>query len=231
METTLKKEKPDITYGPKKARISFGLCPIRHVLAIISALVIALYYLTRDDQGLMAKINEGFIRPYHIFMGRLCSLTDFSVAELIYALVILALLFYIIRAVVLVIKRPGKLKRLYLTVITLATAAVAVYAGFCLLWGVLYYSGSFAEKTGMEVPGISTEELEAVTAYFAGLANGYSADMPRDDTGLTSFDMDGIFDKSETLYDDIMKDFPVLAGPDFRPKPMVFLLYHELYQL
>lgn len=210
--------------GPihKKTPISFGVCKWRHVLSIISLVVIAAYFLTRDDKEIMASISAGFSQPYHRLAGRISSAVDFSIAEFLYLVVILAVIIYIVRAVILLITKKEKLKRVYLTAATLFAAALAVYAGFCILWGVYYYSGSFSERSGIETSPISTEQLETVTSWFVGLANEYGAQVPRDDKGLTDFDRDEIFDKAKTLYHEAEERFATLVGPELRPKPMVF---------
>ena len=59
----------------------FRLCPVRHVLSLLGLAVIAAYLLLRTDAGLMQAISDGFVRPYHRAMSRLCSHLPFSVAE------------------------------------------------------------------------------------------------------------------------------------------------------
>jgi hypothetical protein len=222
METTVRNKTtaPDTIH--KKAPITFGLCKARHILSILSLVIITAYFLMRENKGLMASISKALVQPYHRLAGRITSVVDFSVAEFLYLIVILAVLIYIIRAVILLIKRGERLKRAYLTAVTLITAALVIYAGVCLLWGVYYYSGTFSGENGIDSDMISVEQLKTVTYWFAGLANSYSLEIPHDKEGLADFDIDEIFDKAETLYAQAEDTFPALKGPELRPKPMVF---------
>jgi hypothetical protein len=97
-----------------------------------------------------------------------------------------------------------------------------IYGGFCLLWGVYYQVSSFSQDSGIERQPISTEQLEAVTNYFADLANTYGQMVERDEDGVFSEPLDPIFEASSTLYENIQEEFPCLQGPSLRAKPFFF---------
>ena len=217
MEQTTQKR----NFGDTCRRV-FRICPVRHILLLAGILVIALYFLLRGNQALMYTLSEKLVRPYHQLAGRVCSIVPFSVAELLYAIVIAGVLIYIIYSIVLLIHRGGKARRVYRSAVTLVTLVAVLYAGFCALWGVYYYADSFAEKIGLESAPISTEELETVTAYFACLATAYGEQVQRDEDGLFTADEDSLFDRGETLYRAVSAEIPALGGPELRPKPMFF---------
>lgn len=200
----------------------FKLCPVRHIAFFASILVIALFLALRGNKALMETISEGLVRPYHRLAGRICSIVDFSVAELLYAAVILGAIAYLVRAVVLFARGENRRRRAYLTVTAFITVIAVIYAGICLVWGVYYYAESFEDKSGIETRPISAEELETVTLYFAHVANEYAAQVGRDDEGLFSEDEAELFDKGVTLYRAAAQKFPFLDGPELRTKPMTF---------
>ena len=68
------------------------LCPIRHGLLAAGGLLALLYHAHKGDKTLMQRISEGFTQPFHRLMARLTGAVPFSVAELLYALLILFLL-------------------------------------------------------------------------------------------------------------------------------------------
>ena len=127
----------------------FGLCPVRHVLLLAGLAVIGAFYLLRGNKSLMEACCSVFTRPYHQLAGRISSLVGFSLAELCYVLLILAVLTYIIRSVVLFIRRGGKAARCYKTVVSLLTVGTLLYAVFCVLWNVCYYGESFSDRIGL----------------------------------------------------------------------------------
>lgn len=217
-EAQMKTEKKSVR---EAALALWKLCPVRHVIVLISLAVTGLYFLLRGNRAVMQAVCDGFVRPYQRFMGKLCSAVDVSVAEIIYAVLIVFGVVYIARAIVLLICRGNRLRRLWLTVETAAAVGLAIYAGFSLLWGVYYYGESFSEDIGIETRPISVEELYTVTAWFAENANKYSEAVPRDENGVFSVDRQEILEKAESLYGEVSGKFSYLEGPALRPKGFV----------
>ncbi len=205
----------------KKKKISFFLCPAAHVLLALSVVIIVLYFALRGNSAIMAAVCNGFVRPYHRIVATLCSYVPVSVAELLYAALIIWAIVYLVRAIYLLIKRDGRLQRLYMTVITLAAAACGFYAGFCLFWGVYYTSSSFVSDSGIETREYSVEELSAATNYFASIANEYGQLVQRDDDGNFAVPLNDIFQRASGLYDNAEKIFPTLEWPDLVAKPFL----------
>ena len=191
----------------------FRLCPVRHVLALLGALVIALHLLTRGDHALNVALSERLVRPLHRALARATARLPFSLAEGLILLAGSALIVYIIYSIVQLIRRDEKGKRVYIIFITLLCTFLLIYGGFCLLWGVFYYGDDFAARGGFQQREISTEELGTVTAYFAALAGEYADQVPRDENGVCATDRQAVLAKSRTLYDAVTEDFPCLAGP------------------
>ncbi len=205
----------------EKKKNIFLLCPATHIVFLVSVIIIAFYFLLRGNETIMETVCRGFVRPYHRLIGTLCSYVPFSIAELIYAILIVWALSYIISAVYLIIKRDAKLARIYKTIVTLLTAACVFYAGFCLLWGVYYTSASFADENGIQTREYSVEELKTVTEYFASIANEYSDSVDRSDRGEFAVSLDEIFDAAPTLYKNLSEEFSSLEWSEMRAKPFL----------
>ena len=209
-------------FGKTKAGTVFGLCPVAHVLLFSSLPVIAAFLLLRDNRDLMTYLSEKCIRPYYSAVSRVFSFTTYSAAEFIVAAFACAVLIYIILTVVLLLFKKNRLARLYKSVITLAATAACVYALFCLLWGVNYYSRGFPETAGISAKPVGVGELESVARYFAAVANEYAPLVTRDQDGRFIEDEEMIFEKSATLYAAVSREYPFLEGPFLRAKPMTF---------
>lgn len=200
----------------------FGLCPVRHILLGVFALLVGAYLLLRRNRGIMNAVTFGAVRPYHRFAAKLFSKVPFSVAELIEAAAIIVVLVYIIIQVVNIIRKPERLKRVYITLATLAVFALGIYAALSWLLGVCYYADNFSDQSGLKAEPVSTEELIEVTEYFAQQANFYSALVQRDEQGIFTCDEDGLFIRNELLYDSISEEFPCLESVYIKTKPMFF---------
>ena len=200
----------------------FALCPVRHALTLASLAVIGAYFALRGNFPLMTWMSECIVRPWHRFFGRLFNALPFSVAGVLIAALVLGCLAYIVYSAVQAVRRGGVGRRMYLLVITAVGLTALIYAGFCLLWGVYYYTSDFEDQSGIYAAPLSVEQLESVTRYFARLANSYGAQVVRDENSLYAADLDTIFERSAALYDEVEKSFPCLAGGGLRAKPFQF---------
>ena len=200
----------------------FRLCPARHCLALLGAILIGAYFAFQDNESMMEAAEDKIARPYFRIAGKICSIVEFSVAEMIYAVGIIALLAYLIVQVVCILRKPERMKRMYRTLMTFLSVVLVFYGLFCALWGVYYKTADFSEVSGLQDEPVSTDELYAVTAYFADMANTYAEQTQRDENGLFQADIGELFNQSATLYEPIVKKYPCLDGPALRAKPLVF---------
>ena len=200
----------------------FGLCPVRHIMLLAGSAITGLFFLLRDNRVLMNAVSEGFVRPYHRLLGRICNVIPWSAAELFYAVVILAVLAELTICGIRFFRKKAGWQFVYRSIVSLLTCGAVLYGGYCLLWGVYYYSDSFAEKIGLETRPVAVEELETVTKLFADYANDYSGQVMRDDAGVFTCDTDSLLARSATLYTAAVAEYPELDGPALRAKPMVF---------
>ncbi len=212
----------DVTTKKRGLAAIFLLCPARHVLALLGALVIGLHLATRDDYALNRALSEQLIRPIHRFLGRATSYLPFSLAEVLIGLTAMGLLVYIIYSIVRMIRRRERIRQLYRLLVTLAAAGLAIYGGFCLLWGVYYYGDDFMTKSGLPREKISVEELETVTGYFADLANEYADRVPRDENGVCATDRAAVLRRSPEVYAGLEREYPCLEGPAIPAKGIFF---------
>lgn len=200
----------------------YRLCPKRHVLLLVSAALILLHLLTRGNKKWMAWLSLHAVQPVHHALGQICSYVNFSVAELLIGMAAGVLIVYIIYQLVCLIVRRNRLQRVYITIITLLSAGLTVYALFCMLWGVYYYGDDFMARSGLEQREISVEELERVTVYFAKLANEYAEKVEREENGLYAADREAILARSDEVFSAIEEEFPCLCGPALRAKGVHF---------
>ena len=215
MNKTAEKKRPPLS-------ALYRLSPAGHIIAAVSAALILLHLLTRDNHALMVWVSERLVRPVHRALAVLNDHLPFSVAELLIGLAVIAVLVYILYTIIKLIRCGGRLKRLYAAVINLLAAGLAVYAGFCMLWGVYYYGDDFMTSSGLKNDNISVEQLETVTEYFVALVNEYSSQVPRDADGNYVADRDAILRRSNEVYANVEETLPCLSGPAVRAKGVYF---------
>ena len=203
-------------------RAWFLLCPVRHVLSAAGLAVLGAYFALRGNGRVMAAVSSGFVRPFHRFMTRVTGYLPFSLAECLIVTGVVFVIVYIILFVVFLIRKPEKWKRIYRFLLTCVTAFSLIYGGFCVLWGVYYYTSDFEAQSGIVAQPLSVEQLETVTRYFTDLVNDYGAQVPRDENGLFCADRDEFFAYSSRLYDAVEKEVPCLAGDPVAAKPFFF---------
>lgn len=200
----------------------FRLCPVRHCVSAAFILLIVFYFLLRDNKALMSFISEKLVQPWHHLAGRLCSVFPFSVCELIIVLAIAGDIVYIAFSIVQMIGNGNPAPGLYRLALTVIMVFGIVYGGFCILWGVYYYSSDFEEQSGVYAEPVSNEQLLTVTRYFTAKLNSYADAVARDENGVFNEDLDAIFAHSSRLYDSVCETFPCLEGDDLTPKPFFF---------
>ena len=209
----------------EKKRISaldlWRLCPIRHTLTLISWAWLAFFFLFREKKAWMNALCRTVVRPWHRLAGRVYSLVPFSVAEWIIGLwVVMGCCFA--AQLVIHIKRNRPWQGFYRWAVSVLTMIFVLFGLFSLWWGVLYYSDSFVEQSGLERRPITARELESVTVFFARQANVMSDQVERDENGIFTADREALFSHSRTLYHPVEEQVPCLRGPDLRAKPAVF---------
>ena len=200
----------------------FAACPGRMLLLCIAGFVVVLQRALRGSKELMRALSMRVVQPVHHFLASATNRVPFSVAEVLILAAAFALIALTLRTVWLLITRKGRLAVLGRYLLSVGSAGLAVYAGFCLLWGVYYYGDDFMERSGFETREISVEELEKVTVWFASLANRYSSEVPRDGEGICATDRTAVLERSESLYAAAEAVCPELAGPAVRAKPFFF---------
>ena len=201
-----------------KHKSIFWLCPLRHLLGLLGAVLIVLHRLLRGNTALMRSLSARFVRPTLERLGESSAKLPFSMAELLIAALVLGLLAYLFHSLKRILRFRRPLRQLYRLVMTPLCLALAIYGGFCLLWGTYYYGDDFVTRSGLETGAVSTEELRTVTAWFADLANTYSSAVPRDENGVCATDRKAVLERSPRLYQGLEEEFPCLKGPALRVK-------------
>ena len=176
--------------------------------------VLGLYLALRHDRGLMNGFADRITTPLKGALGRLCALTSLSVMELLYVLAGAAALVYVVGSVIAVVKARGRRgQRAYGALLLAADVCLTVYALFCLMWRVNYWTDSFQDPSGITAQPVAAEDLEAVTAYFAQRLADTADSVPRDENGVYAVPKEQILAESRLVYGGVTEQFPFL---DFR---------------
>ena len=193
-----------------------------HIWLLADLLLLALFVLLRESRAAMNGFVHHVSTPIRRFIGRLCYLVDFSVAELLCVLLVLAVIAYVVWSVVAVVRagKGGHLRRTYTALLGAACGALTLGAVFCWFWGADYYTDSFQERSGIYAQPVAAEDLLAVTVYFARQTALTAGTVARDENGLFAVPREDILSDSPHAYDELEKQFPFLEFNDLGVKPV-----------
>ena len=194
-----------------------------HIWLLADLVLLAAFWLTRSSRAWMNGLAAYVSLPIQRALGRLCYRTDISIMEVVYVLAILLGLAYAAWSIAAVARAKGhRGQRAYSAVLGGLCACLGIYAGFCLLWGVLFWTDSFQDLSGITAQPVAKEDLLAVTEYFAQQLSATADDVKRDEQGLFAVSREEILESSPEVYDQLEKQFPFLAFEDTGVKAMYF---------
>ena len=199
----------------------FLRCKKRHIWLLCAAAFVAAYYLLRRIRPLMNALADYVTTPYKRAAAWLCSLTEISVAELIYLVLVALAIFYAANVIRALFTRDHPGRTLYRFVLTAACVALTIYAGFCLLWGVNYHTDSFQDRSGIVARQGTAAELQQLTERFAAELTAAADDVPRDEHGVFSVDRRDVLRRAPAVMESAFDTFPTLRYGDVTPKAFV----------
>lgn len=203
----------------KRERIFWGSWLLLGVLTLA-------FYAVRRNKSVVDWMLERLCIPIREGMGAVTACLPFSVAELLYTLIVLLALWGLLSLWPAVKRSAHKGKTLLLHLGALALIPAVMVTGYNWLWALGYYGSSFSEKSGLSNEGVTVEELTQVTAYFATQASLYSRQVQRDEQG--HFAEADFWQDYQGLYTALEEEFPCLKNRELRPKPMVYSKFMSL---
>ncbi|WP_295581162.1 DUF3810 domain-containing protein [uncultured Oscillibacter sp.] len=197
--------------------------PKLHLWLGLDLLALGAYFGLRGNRAWMNALAQTVTTPLKQALGRLCYRTDVSVMEVLYVLAVLAGVLYAAWSVRAVARARGaRGRRAYGAALGAVSAGLAVYAGFCLLWGVNFWTDSFQDRSGIRAQPVALEELEDVTAFFTRQLSATAGEVPRDENGLFAVPWEEILERSTGIYGPLEARFPFLTFDDPGVKAMAF---------
>ena len=180
----------------------FGTHKKLHIWLLADVGLLLAFFLLRGQKGLMNAVADHFTGPLRRGLGKVCYLVPFSVMEVVEVLAVLFGIGYVVWSVRAVIRaKDGRRDRAYGAALGAACILLSVWAGFCLLWGVNYWTDSFQDKSGIYAQPVALEDLREVTAYFAARVSETAGDVQRDGHGLFAVPREEILANSVRAYD------------------------------
>jgi len=194
---------------------------VRIVFLVIGILLIVIYRILALFPVAERATYLHVVKPIHQTLAGWCDVVSFSIAEIIIGAFALGILIEIIQTVIRVCVKRELVRPIGSLLLTLAMWFAIVYGGFCILWGVYYSASDIEEICGIHSDGVKHEDLIEVDRYFVNIANEYSERVARDSEGVTQFG-DEIFDRTDTLYDNVSGIFPGLKSNPHKAKRVFF---------
>jgi len=191
-----------------------------HCLLAAAGIPALAFLFLRQYTPMMNWIVTYITTPVKRGLAQLCAAVSVSVAELLIAAFVLALLVFLIRQTVRVAKGPARRGTLYRTLCGVLFAALTIYGSVSWLYGANYYADSFQALSGLSPSSATAETLYQLTAYFAAEAAEAGALVERDENGLFAAELDTLFAQSVTAYTNLESQFSFLEMEAVTPKAL-----------
>lgn len=194
-----------------------------HIWLLADTALLAAYFLCRGNRVWMNALARHVTGPLKQWLGDLCYRTEVSVMEVLCVLLVLFGLAYGVWSIAAVVRAKGRRGgRAYSALLGAVCIAGTVYGGFCLLWGVNFWTDSFQEQSGIYARPVEQEELTEVTLYFARQLTEASDAVPRDENGLFAVPVEEILAQAPYVYEELERQMPFLEFDDPGVKAMYF---------
>lgn len=179
-----------------------------------------LFRLLQHHRTLMNGWVFGVVAPVEQFLGRLWAVFPGSVAEMLVAAGLLAGLFWLVRALVL-LARQRRVGQFVRRLLALGAVCLWLLTGLDWMWNAAYYADGFALRAGLTVQPYTVEELATVTEVFARQASRLAARMPRDGQGRFAVSVEECLRCGPQVYNGLEKKFPFLQLEGVGAKPLL----------
>lgn len=194
-----------------------------HIWLVADLLLLAAFFLTRGQRAWMNALAAHVTGPLRRRIGDLCYRTNLSVMEVLCGILAVFAAAYVIGSIAAIARAKGsRLRRVYSAVLGAVCVALTIYAGFCFLWGVNYYTDSFQDKSGICAEKVAKDDLYRVTAYFAKRLSDTAGQVTRRGSGQFAVPRNQIFQESTAVYSAVEREYPFLKFPDRVPKRVHF---------
>ena len=194
-----------------------------HLWLLTTLGFLAAWWFGRHCRPAMNALADHVTYPLRAAVGKLCFAVEFSVMEVLVILLILWGAVYLVRAVTLTLREKGRRRsRVYRSILFVLCVSLTICDGFCLLWGVNYWTDSFQEKYGNYAQPVAPEDLLEVTVYAARNLLLAADGVERDENGVFAVPREEILAAAPGVYDNLEAEMPFLAFEDTGVKPMMF---------
>ena len=194
-----------------------------HIWLLADLILLAAYFLCRPNRAWMNALTRRVTTPLKQAVGRLCYRTDISIMEVLAVLLVIGGVLYVACTVIALVRAKGNRKCcMYRAVMGAVCIGLSVYAGFCLLWGVNFWTDSFQEQSGIYAEPVAAEDLLDVTVYFAQQLALSADEVERSEDGTFAVPREEILAQAPCVYDAVEAQFPFLEFEDPGVKAMRF---------
>lgn len=202
-----------------------GLVVFFFFICAIPIALIVLYYISLTQTDILEWANLNIAAPYRSGAATVTSFGPFkffSVFEILLAIFIIGVLYYIVKTIILLVSHPHKFFVLGHRLLTLIIVGLYLFAAYSWLWAAGYHTKSLSTSTGIGSTSVSVAELTQVTTQFAQNANKLSTEVKRDTGGHFNESSEYYFELAKGLYANISAEIPQLGGAAYTPKSMIF---------
>ncbi|HPT79150.1 MAG TPA: DUF3810 domain-containing protein [Candidatus Atribacteria bacterium] len=197
----------------------------RYLLLLLFPFGFLLNLISRSNSELTEKVFSTFIyKGVSWVVGTISGLLPVSLAEMLLAASILAIIVIVPLFVIKLVK--GKGRRWHLikeALINILLVSSVIYFAFVFMWGMNYNRLSLASIMGLDMRPSAKEELIELTDHLVHTANELRCKVDENEDGvmIPFGGVKGGFERYQLGYRNAGRLYPELSGVISRPKPII----------
>ncbi len=200
---------------------------VHQLLRLPNLLILVLTFILakvfRGNPQLTDWLYSGKIYPaVSRFIAGFTRKIPFSVVEYaLYALIVLAALFLVVRVIALITLRKDSLMKLVSLIITFALTAAYLVFFFYALWGFNFFRTPIDSRLALPSREYSTEELLSLCEKLADDAAELRTGLEEDEDGVLKADSEALFEAIKEAYTEYGADHELFSNPVCGIKPVM----------
>ena len=191
----------------------------RHVWIVLALAVVIAFLLLRGNRAVM-NVVAGVTLFIKQILSYALSPLPFSFAELLCGLAVLAVLIFLAKAIVDIVRSKEKLKTAYHRFSFALALGLWIYAGLCLFLGASYYADNFQDKSGITAQRATVEALTETESWFTERLCLLADRVERDEEGGYDEPQAAIFAAADEVYEGVSAKYSFLSRFPAWPKPI-----------
>lgn len=196
------------------------------ILLLLPLTYLFVFLAKSNPEKVESIYSQGFYAVVSSAINTITSFFDFSLAEIVIFILIFCAIGFIFYSILKIwrSKKEDKPFSIYTFLVNSLIIVTVMSFSFNIMCGFNYYRQPFTEQINLQVNDATPEELYLLAQDLSAHANGYRELVKLDENGvmILSDTTENTLDTARKAMNSLSKDYPILSGMYFQPKPVKF---------